>query len=241
MFDEEESMHCSTSACEGCSVSQRRCIPSTPPAPPLEVAEGKRDCLIGEDEVCWDPESDEEGIDDNDVSRWESDGSAGPVPVVVEEKVEVEAEGDVKGAVPEVIESKDHEDDEDDSDVDVEFEKKMADKRTMQRVYQSLGDEDDDDDGLEEYMRSSRMKSAKFSVGQVKGYESKIDELRQELAFVRDGFRAAKRMADSYRGELQGVVDVNQTLQDQNWHLEERSQKLVEDNARREMRYEAEK
>ena len=58
--------------------------------------------------------------------------------------------------------------------MDVEFENKMADKRKMQRVYQSLGDEDDDD-GLEEYMRSSRMKSAKFWVGQVKGYESKID------------------------------------------------------------------
>ena len=72
--------------------------------------------------------------------------------------------------------------------MDVEFESKMADKRKMQRVYQSLGDEDDDD-GLEEYMRSSRMKSAKYWVGQGKGYESKFDELRKELAFVRDCFR----------------------------------------------------
>ena len=81
--------------CEGCSVSRRRFVPSTPPAPPHEgVAEGERECVSDEDEVCWEPESEEEGIDDN---GWESDGSAGPVPVVVEETLEVEAEGDRGG------------------------------------------------------------------------------------------------------------------------------------------------
>ena len=59
------------------------------------------------------------------------------------------------------------------------------------------------------------------------------------MAFVRDGFRAAKRMADSYREDLRGVVDVNQTLQDENWQLHERNQKLHEENCRREMVYEA--
>ena len=165
------------------------------------------------------------------------------MPVVLEEKVEVEAEGDVKegaAGIPEVIEIKDDEDDEDDEDdVDVEFENKMADKRKMQRVYQSLGDEDDDeDDGLEEFMSSSRMKAAKFWVGQVKSYESKIDDLRKELAFVRDGFRAAKRMVDRQKEDLNRIVEVNRTVQDENWTLHERLTKLVEDN-RREMAFAA--
>ena len=151
------------------------------------------------------------------------------VPVVLEEKVEVEDEGDVK---KEVIEIDDDESDED--DVDVELENKMADKRKMQRVYQSLGDEDEDD-GLEDFMRSTRLKSAKFWVGQTKSYESKIDELRKELALVKDGFRAAKRMADRHKEDLDRLVEVNTQLQDENWNLHERVSNLVEENTRREM------
>ena len=163
-----------------------------------------------------------------------------PVPVVVEEeeeKVEVEAEGDVKGFVPEVIEiGEDDEDDED--DVDVELERKMADRRKMQRVYQSLGDEDEDD-GLEEFMRSRRTKAAKFWMSQVKGYESKIDELRKELAFVKEGFRAAKRTADRQKEDVDKLVEANTQLQDDNWMLHERITNLVEENTRREMVMEA--
>ena len=161
-----------------------------------------------------------------------------PVPVVLEEKVEVKAEGVVKGFVPEVIEiGEDDEDDED--DVDIELERKWADKRKMQRVYQSLGDEDEDDGLVEEFMRSSRTKSAQFWMSQVKGYESKIDELRKELAFVKEGFRAAKRTADRQKEDVDKLVEANTQLQDDNWQLHERITNLVEENTRREMVMEA--
>ena len=159
-----------------------------------------------------------------------------PVPVVLKEKVEVEDEGDVKEVIEINDDDEDDEgDDNDDEDaVDVELENKMADKRKMQRVYQSVGDEDEED-GLENFMRSTRTKSAKFWVGQTKSYESKIDELRKELALVKDGFRAAKRMADRYKEDLDILVVVNTQLQDENWELHERNQKLQDENARLEM------
>ena len=190
------------------------------------MAEGKRDeCLIPEDyEVCWDPKSDDEGLED-DVETCEvdfvpleddfgvfsggeeSDESAGHVTVVLEEKVEVEAEGDVK----EVIEI----DDESDDEVDTEFERKMAGNITIQRAFQGVGEEEDEgSDGLEEFMYTARMKSAKFWVGQVKKYEIKIDELRLELVFVKDGFRVAKRMVDRQKEDLDRIVEVNRTVQD---------------------------
>ena len=188
-------------------------------------------------EVNFVPLEDDYGVFSGGEESYYSDTE--PVPVVVEEKVEVQDEGDV----PEVIEIKDDDeddegDDDDEDDVDVELENKMADKRKMQRVYQSVGDEDEDD-GLENFMRSTRMKSAKFWVGQTKNYESKIDELRKELALVKDGFRAAKRMADRYKEDLDILVVVNTQLQDDNWELHERNQKLHEENCRREMVYEA--
>ena len=152
-----------------------------------------------------------------------------PVPVVLEEKVEVQDEGDVK----EVIEIGD--DDEDDDEVDAEFERKMADRRTIQRVYQGVGEEDEADDGLEEFIRTTRMKSVKFWVGQVKKYESKIDELKRELVFVKGGFRAAKRMVDRQKEDLDGIIETNTKLQDENWTLQERNQQLQDENARIEM------
>ena len=185
-------------------------------------------------EVNFVPLEDDYGVFSGGEESYYSDNE--PVPVVLEEKVEVEDEGDVKG-VHEVIEIRD-DDEDDEDDVDVELENKMADKRKMQRVYQSLGDEDEDD-GLEDFMRSSRMKSAKFWVSQVKGYESKIDELRKELAFVKEGFRAAKRMADRQKEDLDKLVEVNTQLQDDNWQLHERVTNLVDENVRREMVFEA--
>ena len=133
-----------------------------------------------------------------------------PVPVVLEEKVEVQDEGDVK----EVIEIGD--DDEDDDEVDAEFERKMADRRTIQRVYQGVGEEDEAGDGLEEFIRTTRMKSANFCVGQVKKYESKIDELKRELVFVKGGFRAAKRTVDRQKEDLDRIIEANTKLQDEN-------------------------
>ena len=187
-------------------------------------------------EINFVPLEDDYGVFSGGEESYYSDIE--PVPVVLEEKVEIEDEGDVKG-VHEVIEIGDDEDDEDDEDdVDVELENKMADKRKMQRVYQSVGDEDEDD-GLEDFMRSSRMKSAKFWVSQVKGYESKMDELRKELAFVKEGFRAAKRMADRQKEHVDKLVEVNTKLQDDNWQLHERITNLVEENTRREMVLEA--
>ena len=99
-----------------------------------------------------------------------------------------------------------------------------------------MGEEEDEgSDGLEECMYTTRMKSAKFWVGQVKKYESKIDELRRELVFVRDGFRAAERMVDRQKEDLDRIVEVNRTVQDENWTLHDRIMKLAEDNNRREM------
>ena len=152
-----------------------------------------------------------------------------PVPVVMEEKVEVQDEG----GVTEVIEIGD--DDEDEDEVDAEFERKMADRRTIQRVYQGVGEEDEADDGLEEFIRTTRMKSVKFWVGQVKKYESKIDELKRELVFVKGGFRAAKRMVDRQKEDLDGIIETNTKLQDENWTLQERNQQLLDENARIEM------
>ena len=152
-----------------------------------------------------------------------------PVPVVLEEKVEVQDEGDVK----EVIEIGD--DDEDDDEVDAEFERKMADRRTIQRVYQGVGEEDEADDGLEEFIRTTRMKLVNFWVGQDKKYESKIDELKRELVFVKGGFRAAKRMVDRQKEDLDGIIEANTKLQDENWTLQERNQQVQDENARLEM------
>ena len=190
-------------------------------------------------EVHFVPLEDDGGVFSGGEESYYSDNE--PVPVVLEEKVKVQDEGDV---VPEVIEIKDDDDDEDnegddEDDVDVDFENKMADKRKIQKVYQSVGDEDDEDDGLEGFMRSTRMKSAKFWIGQTKSYESKIDELRKELALVKDGFRAAKRMVDRHKEDLDRLVEVNTQLQDEKWELHERNQKLHEENCRREMVYEA--
>ena len=158
-----------------------------------------------------------------------------PVPVVLEEKVEVEDEGDVKKGVIEIDDDESDEDDDED-EVDIEVERKMADKRTVQRVFQGVGEEEDEaGDGLEEFMRTMRMKSAKFWVEQVKKYESKIDEMKRELVFVKGGFRAAKRTVDRQKEDLDRIIEVNTKLQDENWTLHDRITTLVEENTRREM------
>ena len=202
-------------------------VPSTPPASLLHegVAEGEREDEVETCEVNFVPLEDDYGV----CSEY---SDVEPVPVVVNEKVEVEDEGDVPEEVIEI----DDESDEGDDEVDIEFERKMADKRTVQRVYQGVGEEEDEaDDGLDEFMRETRMKSARFWVGQVKKYESKIDELKRELVFVKGGFRAAKRMVDRQKEDLDRIIVVNTQLQDENWTLHERVTTLVEDNARREM------
>ena len=106
-------------------------------------------------EVKFVPLEDDSGVFSGGEESYYSDND--PVPVVLEEKVEVEDEGDVK----EVIEIDDESDDDD--EVDTEFERKMADKRTIQRVFQGVGEEEDEaGDGLEEFMKATRTKLARF-------------------------------------------------------------------------------
>ena len=117
-----------------------------------------------------------------------------PVPVVLEEDVEIEDEGDV------VVRNDDEgvEKLEDEEVVDWNG----GDRRMMNRVAEDL--ERAADCGREEnFLRDQRFTVARFWRGQVDAYEGKIVELERRLVNVTDGFKAAKRIAEVETDEVE--------------------------------------
>ena len=117
-----------------------------------------------------------------------------PVPVVLEEEVEIEDEGDV------VVVLNDDEGVEKLEDEDV-VDWNGGDRRMMNRVAEDL---ERADCGREEnFLRDQRFTVARFWRGQVDAYEGKIVELERRLANVTDGFKAAKRIAEVETDEVE--------------------------------------
>ena len=116
-----------------------------------------------------------------------------PVPVVLEEEVQIEDEGDV------VVRNDDEgvEKLEDEDDV---VDWNGGDRRMMNRVAEDL---ERDDGGREErFLRDQRFTIARFWREQVDAYEGRIADLERRLGNVSDGFRAAKRIADEETEEV---------------------------------------
>ena len=112
-----------------------------------------------------------------------------PVPVVLEEEVQIEDEGDV------VVLN----DDEGVEKLEDE-EWNGGDRRMMNRVAEDL---ERDDGGREErFLRDQRFTIARFWREQVDAYEGRIADLERRLGNVSDGFRAAKRIADEETEEV---------------------------------------
>ena len=116
-----------------------------------------------------------------------------PVPVVLEEEVQIEDEGDV-------VVLNDDEGVEKLEDEDV-VDWNGGDRRRMNRVAEDV---ERDDGGREEnFLRDQRFTVARFWRGQVDAYEGKILELERRLVNVTDGFKAAKRLADVETDEVE--------------------------------------
>ena len=116
-----------------------------------------------------------------------------PVPVVLEEEVQIEDEGDV-------VVLNDDEGVEKLEDEDV-VDWNGGDRRRMNRVAEDV---ERDDGGREEnFLRDQRLTVARFWRGQVDAYEGKILELERRLVNVTDGFKAAKRLADVETDEVE--------------------------------------
>ena len=114
-----------------------------------------------------------------------------PVPVVLEEDVEIEDEGDV------VNDDEGVEKLEDEDVVDWNG----GDRRMMNRVAEDL---ERADCGREEnFLRDQRFTVARFWREQVDAYEGKIVELERRLVNVTDGFKAAKRIAEVETDEVE--------------------------------------
>ena len=116
-----------------------------------------------------------------------------PMPVVLEEEVQIEDEGDV--VVLNDDEGVEKLEDED----DVVWN--GGDRRMMNRVAEDL---ERDDGGREErFLRDQRFKIARFWREQVDAYEGRILELEKRLGTVSNGFKAAKRIAEEETEEVE--------------------------------------
>ena len=174
------------------------------------------------------------GVDDDE---YYSDVE--PVPVVLEdEKIEVEAEGDVKEVSEDegddvVIED----DDGEGREGYTEWQKRTMDKRKIEEVY---GDMDSCGSGeTKKFVWDQRLKAAKFWKGQVDVYEGKIDELMKKLDEVREGFMAAKRMETYQASEVKRLRKINLDRISDVERMRERCHRLAEASSRDEMKYEA--
>ena len=116
-----------------------------------------------------------------------------PVPVVLEEDVEIEDEGDV-------VVLNDDEGVEKLEDEDV-VDWNGGDRHMMNRVAEDL--ERDDGGREEKFLRDQRFTIARFWREQVDAYEGKIVDLERRLVNVTDGFKAAKRIAEVETDEVE--------------------------------------
>ena len=157
-----------------------------------------------------------------------------PVPVVLEEKVEVEAEGDGN-----------EDDDEDDVVIEEddgregynEWQKQTMDKRKIEEVYEGM--DSCSSEGTQKFIWDERLRAAKFWRGQVDVYEGKIVELKEKLDEVREGFMAARRMEAYQASEVKRLVKINLDRISDVKRMRERCHRLAEANCREEMKYDA--
>ena len=160
-----------------------------------------------------------------------------PVPVVLEDEVEIEDEGDV-------VVVNDDEGVEKLEDEDV-VDWNGGDRRVMDRVAEDL---ETDDGGREEnFLRNQRFTIARFWREQVDAYEGRIAELERRLANVTDGFKAAKRIAEEeteevnrlrrlYMDKISEAERLRETIADmvgRNCELEEKDRVRRRNNKRR--------
>ena len=157
-----------------------------------------------------------------------------PVPVVLEDKVEVEAEGDGK-------------DDDDDEEDDVvieeddgragynEWQKQTMDKRKIEEVYEGM--DSCSSEGTQKFIWDERLKAAKFWRGQVDVYEGKILELKGKLDAMTEGFMAARRMEAYQAAEVKRLVKINLDRISDVERMRERCHRLADANCREEMKY----
>ena len=158
-----------------------------------------------------------------------------PVPVVLEEKVEVEAEGDGKD---------DDDDDEDDVVIEEddgregynEWQKQTMDKRKIEEVYEGM--DSCSSEGTQKFIWDERLKAAKFWRGQVDVYEGKIVELKEKLDEMREGFMAARRMEAYQASEVKRLTKINLDRITDVERMRERCHRLAEANCREERKYE---
>ena len=149
-----------------------------------------RDDEVETCEVKFVPLEDDFGVFSGGEESYYSDVE--PVPVVLEEKVEIEDEGDVV-----VLADDEGVDELEDEDV---VDWNGGDRRMMNRVAEAV--ERDDAGREEKFLRDRRFTIARFWREQVDAYEGRIVDLERKLDTVKDGFKAAKRIAEEETDEV---------------------------------------
>ena len=179
-------------------------------------------------EVKFVPLEDDFGFSGGEEEECEGYSDVEPVPVVLEEKVDVEDEGDGKD---------DDEDEDGGRGCYTEWLKRNMDKRKIEEVYEDMGS--CSNEGTQKFVWDERLKAAKFWRGQVDVYEGKIVELMGKLDEVREGFMAARRMEAYQASEVKRLTKINLDRILDVERMRERCHRLAEDNCREERRHEA--
>ena len=187
-------------------------------------------------EVNFVPQDDDDfGVFSGGEESYYSDVE--PMPVVLEENVEIEDEGDV-------VILRDDEGVEKVEDEDI-VDWNGGDRCMMNRVAEDI--ERDDGGREEKFLRDQRFTIARFWREQVDAYEGKIVDLERKLDNVKDGFKAAKRIAEEetdevgrlrklYMDKISEAERLKETVADmisQNCDLERKDQLRRRNNKRR--------
>ena len=194
-----------------------------------------RDDEVESCEVTFVPLEDDFGVFSGGEESYYSDVE--PVPVVLEEKVKIEDEGDVV-----VLRDDEGVDELEDEDV---VDWNGGDRRMMNRVAEDV--ERDDAGREEKFLRDRRFTIARFWREQVDAYEGRIVDLERKLDNVKDGFKAAKRIAEEetdevgrlrklYMDKISEAERLKETVADmisQNCDLERKDQLRRRNNKRR--------
>ena len=181
-------------------------------------------------EVKFVPLEDDFGVFSGGESEY---SDVKPVPVVLDDKIEVEAEGDGN--------------DDDEGDVVIEeddgregyneWQKQTMDKRKIEEVYEGM--DSCSSENTKKFIWDERLKAAKFWRGQVDVYEGKIAELTEKLDEVREGFMAARRLEAYQASEVKRLRKINLDRISDVERMRERCHRLAEVNCREERKYEA--
>ena len=155
-----------------------------------------------------------------------------PVPVVLDDKIEVEAEGDGNDDEDGVVIEED-----DGREGYNEWQKQTMDKRKIEEVYEDM-DNSCSSENTKKFIWDERLKAAKFWRGQVDVYEGKIVELKDKLDEVREGFMAARRMEAYQASEVKRLTKINLDRISDVERMRERCHRLAEANCREERKYE---